>query len=40
MYSCEIDEDDYPEWVNIMKKSDILKLITKKIQSIYEGNIE
>ena len=40
MYSCEIDKDDYPEWVNIMKKSDILKLITKKIQSIYEGEIE
>ena len=40
IYSCEIDKDDYPEWVNIMKTSDILKLIPKKILSLYEGNIE
>lgn len=40
MYSCEIDKDDYPEWVNIMKKSDILKLVPKTTGVLYKGNIE
>ena len=40
MYSCEIDKEDYPEWVNIMKKSDILKLIPKGTRSLYKGDIE
>ena len=34
MYSYEIDKDDYPEWVNIMKKSDIAKLVPKKTKSV------
>ncbi len=34
MYSYEIKKVDYPEWVNIMKKSDILKLVPKKTRSL------
>ena len=40
MYSCEIDKDDYPEWVNIMGKRDLLKLVPKTTGILYKGNIE
>ena len=40
MYSCEIDKDDYPEWVNIMGKRDLSKLVPKTAKILYKGNIE
>ena len=40
MYSCEIDKDDYPKWVNIMGKRDLLKLVPKTARILYKGNIE
>ena len=40
MYSCEIDKDDYPKWVNIMGKRDLSKLVPKTAKILYKGNIE
>ena len=40
MYGYEIEKKDYPEWVNIMKKSVILKLVPKGTRSLYNGNIK